>query len=137
MDYKDFVRLELEIHRPKIMKLGITFPIQPNHLDLNFRNYFEFRMIDLDKIYNYFVRDSGNRRRIAEMNSRRAGMGQLVLRHIEDWIRDLARMPLMKAVEILKSDDYGIPNYARFLVPIGKLNLLVQEAADTQKFGIL
>ena len=48
----------------------------------------------------------------------------------------MAQMPFMQAVEILKSEDYGIPNYARFLKPIGKLNMLVQEAAYTQKFGI-
>ena len=63
-------------------------------------------------------------------------MGQLVLRQIEEWIRGLTKMPLMKAVEELKSKDYGIPNYSRFLVPMGKLNLLVQDAADTQGFGI-
>jgi hypothetical protein len=136
-DYRDCVRLELEIHRPKIKKLGIEFPLQAHHLDLDFMNFFEFRMIDLDKIYNYFVKDSGNKRRMAEINSRRAGYGQLGLRHVEDWIRYLAEMPLMEAVELLKSEDYGIPNYARFLVPIGKLNMLVQDAADTQKFGIL
>ena len=135
-DYKDFVRLELEIHRPKIKKLGIDFPIQAHHLDLDFRNYFEFRMFDLKKLYNYFVRDSGNRRKIAEMNRRRAGMGQLVLRHIEEWIRNLTKMPLMQAVEELKSLDFGIPNYSRFLVPMGQLNLLIQDAADTQGFGI-
>ena len=135
-DYRDCVRLELEIHRPKIKKLGIEFPVQARHLDLDYRNYFEFRMIDLDKIYRYFVMDRSNRRRMAEMNKKRTGWGQLVLRHIEDWIRYLAKMPLMQAVEILKSEDYGIPNYARFLKPIGKLNMLVQEAADTQKFGI-
>jgi hypothetical protein len=136
LDYKDCVRVELEIQRSKIKQLGIDFPIQPHHLNLDFRNYFEFRKFDLKKLYNYFVRDSGNRRKIAEMNRRRAGLGQLVLRHIEEWIRGLTKMPLMEAVEELKSKDYGIPNYSRFLVPMGKFNMLVQDAADTQEFGI-
>jgi len=136
-DYRDCVRLELEIHRQKIKKLGIEFPVQARHLDLDFRNYFEFRMIDLDKIYKYYVRNSGYRKRMVVLNGQLVDMGQLVYVQFQDLVCYLARKPLMQAVEILKSDDYGIPNYSRFLVPIVKLNMLVQEAADTQKFGIL
>ena len=135
--YRDCVRLELEIHRPKIKKLGIEFPIQAHYLDLDFRNYFEFRKIDLDKIYKYYVKNTGYRKRMVLLGGQMVDMGQLVYAHIQDLVRYLAQIPLMEAVEILKSEDYGIPNYARFLVQIGKLNMLIQAAADTQKFGIM
>ena len=88
----------------------------------------------MDKLYNYFVK--AYRRKIAEMNRKNPKSGQLVLRHIEDWIRYMTDMPLMKAVEKLKSKDDGIQNYSRFLVPVGNLNMLVQDAADKQRFGV-
>ncbi|CAB5110438.1 hypothetical protein D3OALGA1CA_1992 [Olavius algarvensis associated proteobacterium Delta 3] len=45
-------------------------------------------------------------------------------------------MPILAAVRILKSKGYGLPNYSRFLKPIGWLNLMVAEAVCTQLFGL-
>lgn len=111
-DYRDCVRLELELHRPKIKNLGIEFPVQAHHLDLDFRNYFEFRMFDLDKIYKYYIRNNGYRGRIVVINGQLGDTRDLFYQQYQDLVRYLARKPLMQAVEILKSEDYGIPNYA-------------------------
>jgi len=132
---KEYVRLELEIHRRKIKDLRITFPIQAHHLDLDYRNFFEFIRLDTEKLYNYMVKKYW--KQMGDVNRRRPGFGQLVLRNIESWISCITYEPMMEAVEKLKSKDYGIPGFYRFLVPIVELNMLIQEAADTQRFGLL
>jgi len=133
--YKDHVRLELELHRSKIKQMHIDFPIRPENLDRDFRNYFEFRKWDSQKLYNYMIKE--NRKQIADANYRKPKSGQLGFRVIESWLRYVCNMPLMQAVEHLKSKEHGVPNYSRFLAPMNELNLLIEESADKQRFQFL
>jgi hypothetical protein len=131
---KDVVRLELEIHRPKIQDLKIPFPIRAGDLDLDFRKFFEFRKIDWKKFIAYIVKK--NWKHIGRINSNRPGCGDLILRQIESSCATWADMPLMSAVEDLKIKPYGIQNISRFFVPMDDLNNLIEESAVKQRFQL-
>jgi hypothetical protein len=133
-NHKKYVRLELELHRAKIKQMGIEFPPAPDQLDRDFRNHFEFRKWDAPKLYRYMINQ--NRRKIADANFRRPNSGQLGLRVIESWLRTVCNMPIMKAVEHLKSKEHCVPNYSRFLVPMNEWNLLIEQSANEQRFQL-
>jgi hypothetical protein len=133
-NHKDYVRLELELHRAKIKQMHIDFPLTPDQLDRDFRNHFEFRKWDAPKLYRYMINQ--NRRQIANANFRSPKSGQLGLRVIESWLRTVCNMPMMKAVEHLKSKAHCVPNYYRFFVPMDELNLLIEQSANEQRFQL-
>jgi hypothetical protein len=133
-DYKDFVRLELELHRTKIKQMGFDFPVTLDQLDRDFRNHFEFRKWDAPKLYRYMINQ--NRRQIADAKFRSPKSGQLGLRVIESWVRFVCNMPMMKAVEHVKSKAHCVPNYSRFLVPMNEWNLLIEQSANEQRFQL-
>jgi hypothetical protein len=133
-EYKDVVRLELEIHRPKIRDLKIAFPITSGDLDLDFRKFFEFGKMDWKKFIAYIVKQ--NWKHIGRINSKRPGCGDLILRQIESSCVTWADMPLMSAVEDLKTKPYGVKNVSRFLVPMYDLNALIEESAVRQRFQL-
>ena len=133
-DLKKYIRLELELHREKIKNLHLTFPLTAEQLDIDFRNYFDFRRIDFDKLYAHEVRQC--RKQIIRLNLGDREGAQLLRCHIESWVTSLADIPLMQAVERLKSKDYGVANYSRFLKPMNELNMLIEGAAYTQRFGL-
>jgi len=133
-DLKKYIRLELELHREKIKNLHLTFPLTAEQLNIDFRNYFDFRRIDFDKLYAHEVRQC--RKQIIRLNLSDREGAQLLRCHIESWVTSLADIPLMQAVERLKSKDSGVANYSRFLKPMNELNMLVEGAAYTQRFGL-
>ena len=126
------------MHREKIKNLHFTFPLTADQLDIDFRNYFDFRRIDFDRLYRHEVKQC--RKQIIKLNlNDREGThkGEQLLRcHIESWVTSLVDEPLMMAIERLKSKDYGVANYSRFLKPMNELNMLVEGAAYTQRFGL-
>lgn len=130
----DCVRLELEIHRPKIKKLNIAFPIKASDLDLDFRNYFEFRKIDFRKVMNFLIKRHW--KYIAKIEWERPGFGGLIICQFESACTSWADMPLMEAIEDLRTKPYGIENYSRFLVPMGALNMMIEDAAYKQRFQL-
>lgn len=130
-EYKDYVRLELVLQRSIIKRMHLTFPIRSSYLDIDFRRYFEFRKFDFDKYYNYERKKSRGKISVCA----RPGYGEAVLRHIESWLHTQANRPLMKSIEHLKSKK--LPNYARFFVPYGELNMLLEEAVATQRFQLM
>jgi hypothetical protein len=132
---KEFVRLELELHRAKILSLGIDFPIQPHHLERDFRNYFEFKRFDFDMLYKYLSKKG--RKLMAKINRKSPGFGQLVLRQIESRLSNVTDLTLMGKSEELRDKKRWGKNNSRFFKPIGRMNMLVQEAADKQRFGLL
>jgi hypothetical protein len=135
-EYKDVVRLELEIHRPKIRELRIAFPIRAVDLDLDldFSKFFEFRKMDWKKFIAYIVKK--NWKQIGMLNYKRPGCGDLVLRQIESSCTTWADMPLMSTVEDLRTKPYGIQNFSRFFVPMGNLNMMIEDAAYKQRFQL-
>ncbi|CAB5110462.1 hypothetical protein D3OALGA1CA_1993 [Olavius algarvensis associated proteobacterium Delta 3] len=52
----NYIRVELELHRRILRNLKINFPIKPQQLDLDYRNYFEFRYLNGRALINYLVR---------------------------------------------------------------------------------
>jgi len=133
-EYKDCVRLELEIHRPKIKKLNIAFPIKASDLDLDFRNYFEYKKIDFRKVMNFLIQRHW--KYIGKLNYEMPGQGCLIICQFESACTSWANMPLMEAIEDLRTKPYGIDNYSRFLVPMGDLNMLIEDAAYKQRFQL-
>jgi len=132
--YPDCVRLELEIHRPKIKKLNIAFPIKASDLDLDFRNYFEFRRIDFRKVMNFLIKRHW--KYIGKLNYKMPGHGDLIICQFQSACTSWASMALMEAIEDLRAKPYGIENYSRFLVPMGDLNMLIEDAAYKQRFQL-
>jgi hypothetical protein len=138
-DFKKYIRLELELHRAKIKNLHLTFPLTADKLDIDFRNYFDFKRIDFDKLYRHEVKQCRKQIIKLNLNDREGAQkgSQLLRCHIESWVTSLVDEPLMRAVERLKSKDYGVANYSRFLKPMNELNMLVEGAAYKQRFGLL
>jgi hypothetical protein len=134
-EYKDVVRLELEIHRPKIRELKIPFPVRFGDLDLDFSKFFEFRKMDWSRLIAYIVKK--NWKHIGRINSTRPGCGDLILRQIESSCTTWADMPLMSTVEDLRTKPYGIKNFSRFFVPMNDLNALIEDSAVRQRFKLL
>lgn len=133
-ELKNVVRLELEIHRKKIRDLKIPFPITAPDFDLDFSKFFEFRKIDWNKLIAYLVKKHW--RLIGRINSKRPGCGDLILRQFESSCVTWADMPLMEAVEDIRSKPYGIKNFSRFFVPMDDLNALIEDSADRQRFQL-
>jgi hypothetical protein len=135
--------LELELHRPVIRKLDIGFPVSFSDLEIDYSRFFEFRRIDAERLYKYVAKK--NRKRCAKLNKERLkneqmplikGGGDILLRQTEEWVGYLDSLPLMEAVEYMKSKLHSVPNYSRFLVPMDGLNNLIQKVANKQRFGL-
>jgi hypothetical protein len=125
IDGKRAVRLELVLNRRLIKALRLEFPLES--LDkIDFRKYFSFRFLDLERITASLIR--ANSEDIAKLDKEDGISGQLIIREIESWVRTMFinEVPqdekLMRHVEILKSKDRGISNYGRFLKDLTDVN---------------
>jgi hypothetical protein len=95
-----FVRLELELHRPKIRKLGLYWPITGDQLaDIDFFRIFDFRRLDEGRLVRYLVGQC--RDQITRLNAKKRPSGDLVARTIESWVQCYEDRPLMENIDRL------------------------------------
>ncbi|MFH0813082.1 MAG: hypothetical protein V2A69_09635 [Pseudomonadota bacterium] len=126
-ELKDYVRLELELHRNKIRDLGISLSSLANGVSVDISKFFEFKRWDWEKIDKYLTKKY--RKQIAKADQRRPGSGALLRQHIRScWIRCALDKPMMEVVEEYKSKVNGLPNYSRFLIPLEQQNRIIPEA---------
>jgi hypothetical protein len=105
---------------------------------IDFKKYFSFKIIDLDRLTAYLIRL--NKAEIENLDNEDGMSGQLLKRQIESWVETIfiPYIPwdekLMKHVEELKNKNRKITNYSRFLKEHIVLNQKFREALVGKAF---
>ena len=127
---KKYVRFELVLKRNVIRSLGLENTLSNiDSLDLN--RFFDFKMLDENKIINHVLWK--NRNQIARLEKRRKGSGSLLERQImENFIYGSFRQEELKEkIKMLKGD---VSQCNRFLLSLDDFNAEFLKMASAQNF---
>lgn len=106
---KPIVRIELVLHRKSIKAAKIPFPL--GYFPINLSKYYDFRIIDYQKMEKYLLKKAGPQ--IREANNQNPGYGDLIVQMVQSYLSAMDGQSLMKQVEWLKKKN-GVENYSRF-----------------------
>ena len=133
----DHARLELVLKSSLLKRLNLTFPLHSiDSLDLS--RFFLFMNVDKQKLQKYML--WCNRKRINEADKKRPGFGNLIRQQINSYVDRVTLNErgddesLMKISEMLKSKEFGVPNYSRFLDPLDEFNMEFCRQVSSQSF---
>jgi len=131
------LRLELELHRSILYKSGITFPITPEQLSIDFTKYFQFHDIDYAKLKNTYLRMYGAYKcgvNLRATHPARRHASQIYQQQIGSNIDSIHRQESFLIEKMEKVKKLGVKNHTRFLKPIDEINWIINNLAHEQGF---
>jgi len=111
------VKLILKLSNAAMKTYGISFPPDPASID--FKPLFEFKKLDLDKLYAYLLESKCKKPRKRVLLD--------IADELEGQVREVfEKRPLMATIEYLRSKN--ISRYSRFLEPMEREDALIKRA---------
>ncbi|MCE5265973.1 MAG: hypothetical protein LLG97_20890 [Deltaproteobacteria bacterium] len=126
-------RFELVLKRRILRRLGLEFPLS-NIDEINWLSFFDFRQLDLDGLRDYLI--WLQRKSIAEEALQpRIWRGSAIVSYIDYCHRPLLDndLSLMEKMRLIKT-RLNVRNYARFLIPLDRINQRFMTMVRAQRF---
>ena len=135
----EYLRLELQLNRPVIRKMGIKFPLTPSQLSIDYKKFFRFCCIDYDRLVKSYLRHLNADR--YQINHRathplRRHAGALYQQQLSSDITSIQRNKLTLVEKMASIKKLGLSNHTRFLKPLEELERIISELACAQGFSI-
>lgn len=135
--HRTHLRLELELHRAIIKRLGIQLPITSEQLPSDFAKFFRFCQIDFEKLEKAHLRANGlHRGEIKRNASHRARYwtGDLLRQQFSSDVRSI-RVEYSSLVEKMERvKGLGLSNPTRFMDSLDEISLIINKLAQDQGF---
>lgn len=135
---KEYLRVELEIHRPFLLRSDIYFPFTAKQLSLEFSKIIRFCEIDWEKVIRAYVKFHKADRDKINFNAThpiRRHPTRLLRAHLTSDITDIRRLDNL-VVQMKAIKKLGLSNPSRFLKPMKGWDWIFNELPREQGFNL-